>query len=425
LLIFRKSIFFKHIHHSPFIIHHLPLDQMFDSGTFWLTALISAVVGAVAALGIRQFFGKSPEDLPTGFLSENNLPNQISPRILLDEMLENLREGVIVVGENMRLKAHNSAAENVFAHIEGSLDNRRLAEITRNLEVHEAFENALQKGIRASVKVESRGVDKRIFDLRIAPLGFEESEETQTAIGIFFDITQIEKLEKVRQEFLSNVSHELRTPLTSIIAFVETLEDGAIDDMENNRRFLGVIRKNAERMHRLINDILELSSIEAGKVSVQPQKVRLAPIVEDIRANLLNKSETRRIKILNEVKKDVFVFADAGRLEQMLTNLMDNAVKFNRENGTVFVTHEKNGGGKDLIHVADTGEGILPEQVERLFERFYRVDRARSREIGGTGLGLSIVKHLAKLHSGEAYAKSTLGEGSIFTIELPPLKNES
>jgi two-component system phosphate regulon sensor histidine kinase PhoR len=312
---------------------------MFDSATYWLTVLISIAVGAISTLVIQRFFSNRHEELPTNLLSEKKSPNQLSPRISLDEMLKNLRQGVIIVSENMRLTAYNAAAENIFAHIEGSLENRRLAEVTRNLEVHAAFENALQEGIEATVKVESRGTDKRIFDLRIAPLNFAEADETRTAIGIFFDITQIEKLEKVRQEFLSNVSHELRTPLTSILAFVETLEDGAIDDTENNRRFLGVIRKNAERMRRLINDILELSSIEAGKVTVQPQRIRLAPLVEEIRANLLNKSETRRIKILNEVEKDVFVFADAGRLEQMLTNLMDNAVKFNRENGKVSVTH--------------------------------------------------------------------------------------
>ena len=397
-------------------------STMFGSSEFWLTAIISAIVGAISATFLLRFFSsRTKPNLLIG-QTEEGASKEVSAGILPDEMLENLREGVIVVGENMRLLRFNTAAETVFSHIEGSLKDRRIAEITRNLEVHEAFQNALLNGHRSTVKVETRSGDKRIFNLRIAPLNYEGAEKTRTAIGIFFDITQIEKLEKVRQEFLSNVSHELRTPLTSIIAFVETLEDGAIDDVVNNRRFLEVIRKNAERMHLLINDILELSSIEAGTVSVQPQKLRLVPLIDEIGSNLQNKARLRGIKIINEVKKDVFVYADAGRLEQMLTNLMDNAVKFNRENGSVIVRFAKNGTDKDLIQVADTGEGILPEQVDRLFERFYRTDRARSREIGGTGLGLSIVKHLAKLHHGEAYAKSTLGEGSVFTVELPALQ---
>ncbi len=394
---------------------------------FWISVIIAFFIGAISVFLINRLSRRKP---PLSLTAENSdqktlvLPEPISPRVLLTEMMENMREGVIVVAQNTRIMAHNSAARNIFSHVPEELENRRLTEITRNLEVHEAFRAALESKQRREVKVETRSGDKRIFDLRVAPLNYEGNNESNTAIGIFFDITQLEKLEKVRQEFLSNVSHELRTPLTSILAFVETLEDGAIDDVENNRRFLGVIRKNSERMRRLIDDILELSSIEAGKVSVEPQKIRLAPMVEEIRGNLQVKAKERNISIVNEIPKDVFVYADAGRLEQMLTNLMDNAVKFNREAGSVTVSFAQSDNEKDLISVADTGEGISPEHLERLFERFYRTDRARSRDIGGTGLGLSIVKHLAKLHGGEAYATSILNTGSIFTIELPKFRIE-
>jgi two-component system phosphate regulon sensor histidine kinase PhoR len=225
-------------------------------------------------------------------------------------------------------------------------------------------------------------------------------------------------LENVRQEFLSNISHELRTPLTSIMAFVETLEDGAIDDVENNLRFLGVIRRNAERMRHLIDDILELSSIESGKITIQPKSCHLVNLIDEVFTNLSNKAAERKIKLLNQVPKETTVFADAVRLEQMLTNLIDNAVKFNREAGTVTVSYGAKE-GKDVISVADTGEGISGEHLQRLFERFYRADRARSREVGGTGLGLAIVKHLARLHGGEVSVNSVPGRGAVFSIELP------
>jgi two-component system phosphate regulon sensor histidine kinase PhoR len=236
-------------------------------------------------------------------------------------------------------------------------------------------------------------------------------------MGVFFNITRLERLERVRQEFLSNVSHELRTPLTAIIAFVETLEDGAMEDRESNRRFLSIIRKNAERMHNLIDDILELSAIEAGMVRVEVEAVRLYALVNDVLTALASRAEARAITLKNEVAPQAIVHADARRLEQMLTNLAHNAIKFNRENGSVTISHERT--ERDRISVIDTGDGIPPEHIKRIFERFYRVDRARSRELGGTGLGLAIVKHLARAHGGEVSVQSTFGEGSTFVIELP------
>ncbi len=166
----------------------------------------------------------------------------------------------------------------------------------------------------------------------------------------------------MRQEFLSNVSHELRTPLTSIIAFVETLEDGALEDAAHNRQFLNVIRKNAHRMHRLIDDILELSSIEAGKITVEPREIQLFPLIREIAVNLASKAKDKKIIISNDVSPDARVRANVFRLEQMLTNLLDNAVKFNRDKGEVSISHERRG-KSDLIHVTDTGEGIAEERL--------------------------------------------------------------
>ncbi len=332
---------------------------------------------------------------------------------ILQKILDTTRECVLVVDADIRIVGSNSPAAEIFgrgAEIEG----KRLSEVVRDLDLHEAFRRAIFSSASSEIRLELNNVDRR-FDVHVAPL--ELDGDTQ-AIGFFYETTKIERLESIRQEFLSNISHELRTPLTSILAFVETLEDGALDDSENNRRFLGVIRRNAERMHSLIADILELSLIESGKVSVETRPIHVGALTDDIFASLTAKANDREVKLFNDIDKSVTVLADSVRLEQMLVNLIDNAIKFNRVGGSVTVTHRRHD-DMDMISVIDAGEGIMPEHLGRIFERFYRVDRARSREIGGTGLGLAIVKHLARLHGGEVSVRSVLSEGTTFQIELP------
>lgn len=353
----------------------------------------------------------------TPLTKKTSKDSTFASRILLEEMISNLREGVIVVEKDFRIFASNPAARALFGNRQ--IESHSLKEIIRDRVILEAFGKALEKDERTETKIEIPiRNDNRVYDLRVSPLHFAEKKEQKSAIGIFYDITRIERLEKVRQEFLSNVSHELRTPLTSILAFVETLEDGALEDEANNRRFLSVIRRNAERMHHLIDDILELSAIEAGKVTIKAKQFRLAPLVEEAWSSLAKKALPRNISFNNEIKPATIIFADPRRLEQILINLLSNAIKFNRENGSVTVRDEK-AAGFHQICVTDTGEGISREHLPRIFERFYRTDRARSHELGGTGLGLAIVKHLARLHGGEARVVSSTGEGSTFIIELP------
>ena len=334
---------------------------------------------------------------------------------VLQSILESAREAVIVIDESMRIAASNKTAYVVFGRGNGVLENKRLTEVIRDLKLHEAFQLALTNHSDTDIKLEIGISEKRNFDVHIAPLFIENRKY---AIGFFYEVTQVERLEKVRQEFLSNISHELRTPLTSIIAFVETLEDGAIDDVENNRRFLNVIRRNAERMHALISDILELSLIESGNISIDKGHVRLGHLVDDIFDTLSSKAAERKIILAKNIPDNTRVLADTGRLEQMLTNLIDNAIKFNREAGTVEVSYRLSD-ERSVISVADTGEGIMSGHLGRIFERFYRLDRGRTREVGGTGLGLAIVKHLARLHGGEVNAESELGRGTTFFVELP------
>ncbi len=336
-------------------------------------------------------------------------------RLVLGKILETLREGAIVVGEDTRILASNRAAYEAFGRRNGHLEEKRLSEVIRDLSLHEAFRKALQEGELSDIELEIPGIEKHKYEVHVAPL---QLDQTKSAIGVFYNITQIKHLESVRQEFFSNISHELRTPLTSILAFVETLEDGAIDDKENNHHFLSVIRKNAQRMHHLIDDILELSTIESGKINLQPKQLNLSAHISEVFTNLSAKAAERRIHLINQVSSDVRVFADVVRLEQMLTNLIDNAIKFNSEDGKVSVSHSSDK-MKDIIAIADTGEGIPGEHLQRIFERFYRTDRARSREIGGTGLGLAIVKHLARLHGGEVTVASQLSKGTTFSVEIP------
>lgn len=333
----------------------------------------------------------------------------------LQKILDATRECVLIVDSDLRVANWNAPAEEAFARPELGIGGRRLTEVIRDLDLHGAYRKAISTGEASDVRLELIGLERRKFDVHVAPIELDGSRQ---AIGFFYDTTKIERLESVRQEFLSNISHELRTPLTSILAFVETLEDGAFEDQENNRRFLATIRRNAERMNNLIADILELSLIESGKVSISKRPVRLRDLVEEVFTNLSSKAKDREISLINKVSARGLPLADPGRLEQMLINLVDNAIKFNRRGGTVTVSTEQTGDGM-AIYVTDTGEGILPEHLGRLFERFYRIDRARSREVGGTGLGLAIVKHLARLHGGEVSVRSALSEGSTFCIELP------
>ncbi len=350
----------------------------------------------------------------------------IPARELVEVMMSGMREGMLVVDGDLRVVASNAAARALFGFAESGAAvaerrHPRLGELTRNPAVLSAYLDAIERSEQVEVKVEMADAERHVFDLRVAPLqrqGMRAQEgASHGAVGVFFDITRLERLERVRQEFLSNVSHELRTPLTAIRTFVETLEDGALEDAQTARGFLAVIRRNAERMRALIEDIMELSSIESGGAQVEVREVRLFAAVEETFGALAGKAEACGVALVNEVTPDAVVLADPRRLEQMLLNLVDNAIKFNRRGGSVTVTHR--GEARDLVEVSDTGDGIPPEHLTRIFERFYRVDRARSRDMGGTGLGLAIVKHLARAHGGEVRVRSTPGRGTTFTIELP------
>ena len=404
-----------------------------DAHTAWLVLAAAALGGAVARLfpsrmeaqGEGVYAGIAapwPEEEAEPSADRGDGPGEVPAAALLKVTMDSMREGVVVIDNAMRVVALNNSARNAFRpSAADALTPRRLSDLTRNPTVYSAFAAAVARGERAEVKVGIEGADgRRVYDLHVAPLRQREviyGSDVRGAVGVFIDITRLERLELVRQEFLSNVSHELRTPLTAVITFAETLEDGALDDPETARRFLSVIRRNAERMSALISDIMELSSIESGGTRLDVREERLRPAVQETFGALAAKAEACGVTLVNRVPPEATVYADPRRLEQMLTNLVDNAIKYSRRGGTVEVGHARD--GRDLVSVTDTGEGIPAEHLPRIFERFYRVDRARSRELGGTGLGLAIVKHLARAHGGEVRVRSAPDEGSTFTIELP------
>jgi two-component system, OmpR family, phosphate regulon sensor histidine kinase PhoR len=216
------------------------------------------------------------------------------------------------------------------------------------------------------------------------------------------------------------VSHELKTPLTSIKGFVETLLEGALEDKENSRHFLKIIQDHADRLNNLINDLLELSHIESKEVKLKTSEFNLKELVEEVLLSLKSQRNKKSVEIKNELPVGLSVRADKDKLEQVLTNLIDNAIKFNKEKGNIKI-YSKDVNDMVKVFVEDSGAGIPEKDLMRVFERFYRVDKARSRELGGTGLGLSIVKHIVELHGGSTGVESTEGLGSKFWFTLPKI----
>jgi two-component system phosphate regulon sensor histidine kinase PhoR len=389
-----------------------------------VTTIVAGMITVVTArYVIRQQLNLLRERELSNTRLREALSNAERSGNLLASILASVAEGLVITDRDSQVLLVNDAARTLLGL--GERPAMRLSEISRDPQVHRAFSSVVATAERAEARVEiwtpsGDGSDeRRVLRLHAAPLRLGTTQ-IDGVVGAFIDITKIERLERVRQEFLANVSHELRTPLASITAYVETLLDGALDDNENSLRFLHTIQRNAERLRDLINDVSELSAIESGSVRLNPDELPLRRLVADVFNGLAYRSTKHGIYLRNQIDESYVVTADRRRLEQILINLIDNAIKFNRPGGEVCVTATISDDGQyHLIRIRDTGPGIGPEHLLRVFERFYRVDKARSREAGGTGLGLAIVKHLARAHGGEAYVTSEVGAGCEFAIKLP------
>jgi two-component system phosphate regulon sensor histidine kinase PhoR len=430
----------------PIIPLTLALTGLFavsEALSLWLfpqVAFLALLLTTTFTVGLLIFIGlclSARWQLPQTSESERAQQETLAALARAEAECEQLRaiivsvaEGLVIVGKDTRIRLINDAARRLLKAGERPLD--RLSDLSRDPQVHRAFSTVLESGQRIEMRIEAwdaqtgaptgqsgSGYNRSVLHLSAAPLRLN-GQQTEGVVGAFLDITQLERLERMRQEFLTSVSHELRTPLSSIAAYVETLLNGGLQDQENSARFLHTVQRNVERMRDLVNDIAELSAIESGAVRLEPEPVVLRQLVDEIFFALGPRCHKQQVQLRNEVSADCTVTADRRRLEQILTNLVDNAIKFNRPGGAVSVSaSDSEPDTSTLIKVRDQGIGIPAEHLSRVFERFYRVDKARSRDSGGTGLGLAIVKHLAQAHGGEASVVSQPGAGSEFTIRLP------
>lgn len=266
--------------------------------------------------------------------------------------------------------------------------------------------------------LELPGVEERWVEVNAAAV-LDRDGIQRGAILVFHDLTRIKQLERTRQEFVANVSHELRTPLSLIKGFVETLLEGAKNDPEKATRFLQTIEKHTDRLTFLIEDLLTISRLESGQIIMNLHPVDLREETERVADDLRSRAEEKQATLQNQVPEGLRAHADADRLQQVLFNLIENAIKYGRPSGNVVIGGRGVANGRIELWVRDDGPGIPADSRDRVFERFYRVDRARSRETGGTGLGLSIVKHIVQAHGGEVWLESELGQGTTFHFTLP------
>jgi two-component system phosphate regulon sensor histidine kinase PhoR len=252
--------------------------------------------------------------------------------------------------------------------------------------------------------------------INVSPI-FEHNKVTG-AVAVIHDMTQLKHLEIMRRDFVANVSHELKTPLTSIKGFVETLLEGALEDKENSAAFLKIVDNHVDRLNTLIDDLLELSHLESKEMVLNKNRFGLVGLVDEVVLGFKSQAKKRGVEIKSDLPAGLEILADRGKIEQVFTNLIHNAVKYNKENGFVRI-YSQDLDDKLKIIVEDSGSGIPAKDISRIFERFYRVDKARSRQLGGTGLGLSIVKHIIELHAGSVGVESTEGLGSKFFFIIP------
>ncbi|MBN3040361.1 MAG: HAMP domain-containing protein, partial [Candidatus Omnitrophica bacterium] len=331
-------------------------------------------------------------------------------------ILESMVEGIIVTDNESRIISVNSAFEMIFKVEKSQAQGKIFLEVIRNHELAGIITDVLENKRFLSRELNLSLPKQGIFKINASPI-LEQGGITGCLL-VIHDITQLRQLETVRRDFVANVSHELKTPLTSIKGFVETLLSGALEDKENSRHFLEIIQEHAERLDRLISDLLDLSCLESKEQVIEKEKINFKYLVYEVSVSLKTALEKKNIVFDNGLPADMFLNVDRNKIAQVLTNLFDNAIKFNRDNGTVKI-YSQDLGDKIKILVEDSGLGIPAKDIPRIFERFYRVDKARSRELGGTGLGLSIVKHIVELHQGLVGVESTEGLGSKFWFTLP------
>ena len=336
-------------------------------------------------------------------------------------LFDRMVEGLIVVDAGRRIRLANRAAAALFG-FEMPAVGKTILEATRNHEVAAVVARLDREAEVLGHEIRIDSIDAPRF-LQVNALALRDAGGARDgAILVFHDLTRLRQLEGVRQEFVANVSHELRTPLSLIKSAAETLLDGAKDDPAALARFLQIIDKHANRLALLIDDLLLLSTLDSGGLRLNKQPLPFRAVVQEAIEDLRPRALARDVRLENAVPAALVALADNDRMRQVISNLLDNAIKYGKPSGTTRVEASLLPDGRIEVMVIDDGPGIPRESQERIFERFYRVDKARSREQGGTGLGLAIVKHVIQAHGGEVRLECEPGSGSRFIFTLPAVQ---
>ncbi len=336
----------------------------------------------------------------------------------LRAVLADMVEGVVVLDTRGRIQVVNQRLRQL-ADVWGEADGRHYWEFFRHSALVEALRSALESDAVFVTEVTFGAKDGRVVQMHAT--GFGSSGTTIGTVAVFHDITELRRLERVRRDFVANVSHELKTPLTAIRGFAETLRVEEVPDDQRDR-YLGIIERHAKRLTRLIEDLMALSRVEGGTEALNPEVVDIRRLVAGTLSDMSGQIEARKLEINEDHQGACLAYADRLAVEQILVNLIDNAAKYSDPGGRIEI-RTRTGPNTIRISVADSGIGIPDGEHDRIFERFYRVDAARGRDVAGTGLGLAIVRHLLQLSGGEIAVESEHGTGSTFTVSLPTPPN--
>jgi len=350
---------------------------------------------------------------------DDRIKTAIKQRNELEAVLSSMKEGVIAVDLDEKIISINQSAASIFKSRPSDLEQRSIQEVIRNPELQKIIKKAISSGEHSEGDVVLYQDKEIILNVQTTSL-LDENEKFIGIIVVLNDVTRLRHLETMRKEFVSNVSHEIKTPLTAIKGFVETLSQGAMENQGEAKRFLNIIEKHVNRLVALIEDLMHLSVIEQKDKTKEIKLIKgnIRSVIKTAVQVCLAKAESKKIKVNLICHEDISAKIDTQLLEQAAVNLLDNAIKYSEEGGLVqiqVITTDT----EVCISFKDYGIGIPKEHLSRLFERFYRVDNARSRKLGGTGLGLAIVKHIVQTHEGYVTVESVPGEGSNFIIHLP------
>ncbi len=367
-----------------------------------------------------------PLELRRLAVTMNGMAEQLTTRIeairgqrtQLESILANMIEGVVLLDDRFQVKTMNAAAMRLFdvsAPPQEEREPRTLLELIRNSEIYDVVVQTYATGLNQERTITIYSNPPRYMQIHS---GVIDRGETGAVLLVFNDVTRMQELENIRKDFVANVSHELKTPITSILGFVETLTDGAVSDPQEADRFLAIIASQAHRLNAIIEDLLQLSRLEQQRDGISAESCRIEEIIAGVKETLEQKAREKGITLVDEYFGNPRIVANPTLLEQAITNLLDNAVKYCPAGARVAIRFSRTADSFRL-EVKDNGPGIPEMAHARIFERFFRVDRARSRSEGGTGLGLAIVKHIAQAHGGSVALDSTIGVGSVFTVEIP------